>query len=57
MAIYDIKNNLSTLDREELWDMALGLQNVDGYGTPSMLLEILSNYNIGLLKLEFYGCS
>lgn len=46
MAIYDIKNNLSTLDREELWDMALGLQNVDGYGTPSMLLEILSNYNI-----------
>ena len=46
MAEYNQKNKLTVSEREELWDMALGLQSVDGYSDPSIILTILSSYNI-----------
>lgn len=46
MAEYDQQNKLTVSEREELWNMALGLQSVDGYSDHSILLTILSSYNI-----------
>lgn len=46
MYLYDKVNNLSEEERENMWDMAIGLQKIDGDYKQSHLFTILREFNI-----------